>query len=118
MTGFYAELADLASGVLAEFQQGTVKYIAPGVASGSDWDPQQAAGAEHEVKAVVSGVAAKYVDNTHIYATDLQVTMPTFAAVPTLEGSLSIDGFAYQIVQIIPVPAAGDVIVWKMIVRA
>ena len=115
---FYSDMQQIASGLLGEFQQGEVSYIAvqPGEGGTPD-DPAQPVEVATVVNATVRGVLWKYVQAGLATATDLQVTMPADTVVPSIEGFFLIDGERYKIVQIDRRPAAGVAAVYICVVR-
>jgi len=110
----YDDLQGVASELMAEFQQGTVRYIHPGEQTGPDYDPQPGTPTPYTLDATVRGVAAQYVQEGYIAASDLQVTAGVFGREPTLEGVVEIDGLEHQIIRVDPVPGAGTTIVWRI----
>ncbi|AGH31816.1 hypothetical protein SLPG_00022 [Salicola phage CGphi29] len=113
----YGELQGVASELMAEFQQGTARYIHPGEQTGPDYDPQPGEPTPYTLDATVRGVAAQYVQEGYIAASDLQVTASVFGREPTLEGVVEIDGVEKQIIRVDPVPAAGTPVVWRIFVK-
>jgi len=114
----YGKMQGTASRLMARFKQGTIVYTAPGTQSGPDYAPVFSDPVPYTLDATATGVSEEYVDGTQIIATDTEVTAAVFGAVPTSEGTLTIDGQALQIVGIKQIPAAGTPVVWKLIVRA
>ncbi len=114
MAEFYEDLQGVASDLMAEFGQGTVRYIHPGAATGPDYDPQPGTPTAYPVKATVRGVQDKYVDDTYVTASDLQVTLSVFDREPTNEGVMEIDGREHQVIRVDAVPGAGTTIVWRV----
>lgn len=115
----YARFQDTAKGLLGNFSQGTVKLVKI-TNSGDDWNPSQSE-TEHVQDAAVSGVSSEYVGMDTgggvIVASDLQVLVPGGGQVPTNSDEYDIDGDRYQIVNVEPIPAAGTVSVYRVIVR-
>jgi len=102
---------------MAKFQQGTVRYIAPGEPTGPDYDPQPGTPTPYTVDATVRGVEAQYVDDEYITASDLQVTMDVFDVEPTVEGAVEIDGREHQVIRVRPNPAAGTTVAYTVFVK-
>jgi hypothetical protein len=112
--GFYDEMQDMASEMLAEFKQGTVtltreEEIGPGP---NPWDPPVTAPVTYVLDAAVRRVAQKYVDGTLIIATDNQVTFAVPAIVPAMTDTLTIDGVVQVMKALRPIPAAGTVVAY------
>ena len=114
----YGKMQNTASRLIARFKQGVIVYTAPGTQSGPDYAPVITPGASYTLDATATGVSEEYVDGTQIIATDTEVTAAVFGAVPTSEGTLTIDGAVQQIVGIKQIPAAGTPVVWKIFARA
>ena len=117
MSLFYSKMANVATKLLTRFNQGSISYIEHGLESGPDWSPSFAPETVHKLKATASGVSEQYRDNT-IVSTDLEVTAAVFGVEPTVRGLIRIDGKDLQIIRVIPLPSAGTVCAWKMLVRA
>lgn len=105
---FYDEMQDMASEMLAEFEQGTVtltreEVIGPGP---NPWDPPVTAPVRHALDATVRRMAQKHVDGTLIVATDNQVTFAVPAIVPAMTDTLTIDGVVQVMKDLRPIPAA------------
>ena len=118
MSDFYGRLQGTASRLMAKFSQGQVVYTIAGPATGPEWNPTPGAPVSYTLDATVQGVEADYVDGSLILATDKQVTCAVFAAEPSLDGTITIDGKVCQIVRVDKVPGAGTVIAWRIFVRA
>jgi len=119
MAGFnYGKMTSTASRLMSRFNQGVIRYIEAGPATGPAWNPTPGADIATTLDATASGVAAQYVDGKTVLATDLMVTAAVFDRVPTMNGRLEIDGKELQIVNIMAKPAAGTVVVWSFICRA
>lgn len=114
----YDDMRVIATDVLNEFKQGTVRYvqIAP-AAGGTPDDPGQPVETYHTVTAVVRPVSTKYVDGSHIVQSDRQMVMPNKGVTPTMAGFVDIDDDRFKIVEIMPRPSAGVPIVFVLIVR-
>ena len=118
--GFYDEIQDVASEVLAEFAQGVVTVTRPGgtIPGKNPWDPEIVV--EEQVftlSATVAAIGDEFIDGTTILATDRMVTAAAFGDVPQVGDELAIDGKVVSIVKQMRVPAAGTLIVWRWIVR-
>ncbi len=115
----YDDARAVASELFAEFKQGTVVYRTLTAAAGATPDnPGTPVPSDVPLNATARPVSTKYVDNSHIMQSDIQVTIPNDDVVtPTLRGSLVIDGVPYKIIEIMARPAAGSPVTWTMIVR-
>lgn len=114
---FYGNMQATATRLLNKFQQGTIAYIDTPM-TGDAWNPTPGTPVEYALAATVSGASDDYVDGKAIFATDLLVIAAVFGAVPSLTGQLRIDGNLCEIVAVYPIPAAGETVAWKLIVRA
>ena len=115
----YDEMRAVAVDVFGEFQQGVVEYVALIQSPGSTPDdPQPAEQTRTRLTATVRPVSTKYVDGSHIVQSDKQVSMPNDGTVvPSMSGSVDIDGVPSKIIEIMPRPSAGVPVVWLLIVR-
>lgn len=115
---FYDDMQIVASDVLAEFKQGSVSYIAITPQPGSTPDePLPPTESSTAINATVRPVSTKYVDGTHIVQSDKQVTFAAGVVTPDISGFIDIDGSRFKIVEVLPVPAAGTVVTYTLIVR-
>ena len=114
----YDDARQVANELFGEFKQGDVRYIGltpqPG---GTPDDPLPPIPTNVSINATVRPVSTKYVDGSHIVQSDKQVSMPNAGVVPTMSGSIRIDGATHKIIEIMPRPAAGDPVVWVLVVR-
>jgi hypothetical protein len=118
VTEFYDDMQGLASTILSEFSQGDIVYVAPSAASGDPWNPSLVSGARTTVKGVGRGVQQKYVDGTHVVATDQQFTIQAGTVTPVSGATIEVDGSILQIIKVIKVPAAGTAVVWMVFARS
>jgi hypothetical protein len=111
MSGFYADLQGIASGILKEFKQGVVTLTRTTTAEpnpATPWIPGEETTASFTLDATARGVPTKYVDGTLILASDLLVTAAVHPSVtPKMGDGLTIDGVSHAIKKIEPKPAAG-----------
>lgn len=117
MADFYGKMQGTASRLLTKFKQGAVIYIEPGATTGDPWNPVEGTPTNHELNAAVSGVSDQYVDGSTVLSSDLMVTCAVFDVEPSLDGTMTIDGEAVQIIRVMPKPAAGTTVAWSVIVR-
>ena len=82
----------------------------------NSWDTPTTVATTEVVDAIAFGVSSKYVDGVGILATDLMVTMtvPEQYAVGDI---INVDGKPVTILQDMRVPAAGEPVMLKFIVR-
>ncbi len=116
---FYDEMRDIATELLTEFKQGTIKYISITPGNGPDYDPGPSTpDAPITIPASVArGVSFKYVNGGLAVASDLQVTIDVSVATPDMSGYFTIDDVKYKIVQIINKPSAGTPVARVVIIR-
>jgi hypothetical protein len=115
---FYDDMQKIASDVLKEFKQGTIRYIDIVPGSGPADEPGAPTKTAYDLDAVAKGVSYKFVKDSLALSTDLTVTAAVQSGfTPNMRGLVEIDGVEYKIVQDISTPAAGTRAVWKWIVR-
>lgn len=114
---FYQRLQGTASRLLKQFEQGSIIYNAPGTMTGPAHSPVMGPPTPYVLDATASGVGQMYRNSTLIVETDKLVTAAVFEVVPTVEGTISIDGVTHQVVQVTQNPAAGIPVNWKIVVR-
>jgi len=117
-TAFYDEMQKIASGVLKQFKQGTIVYVKTVVGDGAPDDPGPATSLRYPLDAVAKGASFKFVSSGLALSTDLVVTCAIVEGL-TIDPRdfVEIDGVSHKIVQDVSVPAAGNRVVWKFIVR-
>jgi hypothetical protein len=121
MADFYADMAGIASGILAEFKQGTVVLIksTPGTPDpATPWVPGTPSSTQYALNATVVSVADEFIDGTTILATDDMVTAAPFGVEPGPGDTMTIDGKAVTIIRQMRSPKAGTVVTWKWVVRS
>tara|TARA_R110000851_G_C12716602_1_gene527971 strand:- start:28 stop:375 length:348 start_codon:yes stop_codon:yes gene_type:complete len=111
---FYTEMQAVASEMMAEFKQGVVTYT-PQVDGANEWDPK-VSGTPLPMDATVRGAEAVYFSDL-ITQSDMQVTASVFDAVPAMNGYLTLDGTRKEIIKIMPIPAVGVVVAWRIFVK-
>ena len=114
---FYQDMQGVAKDLLGEFNQGGISLIKITPGSGPDWNPGEPTETPHPVNGVIFGVAEKYVDGTLVLASDFQCMIPGGGQVPTTSDVIRSGGTRYQIVQVIPIPAAGIAAAYDVIIR-
>lgn len=113
----YSELQGVARELLTEFTQGTITYTAIARGAGPADEPGAAVPTDYPFEGVMRGVKQKYVDNSTVFVTDMQVTMPGNIVEPDASGFVSAGGQRYKIVQIDRKPALGPAAVFVLIMR-
>jgi hypothetical protein len=119
---FYSDMAAVASGVLAEFKQGTVVLThmtdtGSPLDADAPWLGNVLTPVDYTLSATVKGVSEEFINGTTIVATDLEITAAVFAVDPDKDDTVTIDGKAVSILKVMRIPAAGDVVAWKLVVR-
>lgn len=118
MTTFYQDLQNVASGILAEFDQGGIFYIAVTPGTGPAQNPGPSVETSFKVNGAAHGVSFKYIDGTNIVASDLQITLavdPRFT--PDEKGFLQINGVRHKVVMCQPKPDAGTVVAYTLVAK-
>lgn len=121
---FYEEMQGIASGILAEFKQGTVtlQKTVPGAPDpATPWLPGAPTTETHDLEATVStayveNASAAYQDGSLIEMSDLIVTCAVPPVAPSLDDGIIIDGKPHTIKQINAIPAAGTPVAFKIFV--
>lgn len=101
-------MAAMADRLLSGAQQGRVVLSRTTRANGTMVEP---------LKAVVKGVAAQFVDNTTVRASDLEVLCTPPQIRPEPGDTAIIDGRNAKVLVATPIPAAGEPAVWRLIVK-
>jgi hypothetical protein len=120
MSHFYAEMADVATELLTEFNQGVITLTKPGTTTpGSNpWDPPVVTDpVEYALQATAKGVSKELIDGTLIVATDIEIAASAFGADPEPADELAIDGKAVTLLKVMRLPAAGKLVAWRFVVR-
>lgn len=116
----YARMTATASRLLDRFAQGTVVLTISTPTEpdpATPWEPGTPTTQAYTLDATVRGVSQRYIDGVTILASDLQVTAAVFGAVPKVGDDMTIDGYGVTILQVVALPAAGDPVAWRFIVR-
>jgi len=114
MADFYPRMIATASKLLAKFKQGVIEYV-PLVAGATEYDPMTE-GTPIPLDATARGVTSEYVDDL-VSASDTMITAAVFGATPTMQGRITIDGVAREIIRIKQIPAAGEPVAWMIFVK-
>lgn len=116
---FYSDLRNVASGLLQEFNQGTVEIGRPvTVEGGNEWDAPTTTVQWTRINAVARGVSQKYIDGVNILATDLQITADMAGFQPKPGDRIRIDGQEVSVLRFDRIPAAGEVVATRVFVRS
>lgn len=116
----YDDMRAVTNELMAEFKQGVIQYVPLVTVPGATPDRPASSGPGTPVtlNCTARPVSTKYVDGTHIVRSDVQITMPNDGVnEPLMTSSFDIDGVRHKIIEIMPIPAAGDPISWTIIVR-
>jgi hypothetical protein len=115
----YQRMAATAKRLLTDNEQGSVSIgrtvITPGV---DPWDGPTASIVWTDIKAVVRGVSAQFVDGITVLATDLQVVAYIGDYTPLPGDIMMIDNLNITVINQQKIPAAGIIAAWRFIVRA
>ena len=119
MAGFYDDMQSIARDVIGQFAQGSITYVVVTPGTGAADDPGAPTETSYSINAVVRGVSFKYVNDTTIVRSDLQLTMPVVAGepAPTMAGFIKIGSTRYKIVEIRTIPPAGTAVAHVVIFR-
>jgi len=114
----YAKMQATASRLLKQFAQGTVEIRTPVVSQTlTVYDAPSIGGAWAALDAVVRGVTAEYADGTNILRSDLMIVANADAYDPTMGDQIRLDGKIVQVLRIMPIPAIGETVAYRIIVR-
>lgn len=119
MADFYDEMADVATELLTEFNQGLFVLSRPGTPTpgANEWDaPTPGTPQTWTLQGISEAVEAKYVDGMTILASDRQVMVAPFADQPKQGDILSINGVPQTVLAIKPVTERG--VAWVIIIKA
>lgn len=122
MADFYAEMAGIATELLTEFKQGSMALLQYTPASGPPHNPGKPSWLRLPFNGTANGVSAYMLQDTLVQSSDRVVNMPAAivpsSVKPTVKDRIEIDGVGYQIIKATPKPAAGDPVVWQVVVRS
>lgn len=115
--GFYDDMQSVASDILTQFQQGVVNYVQIVPGNGPVDNPGPSTKNRFVIPSTATGVQFKYIGGL-VVASDLQVVAPVDPRyVPDMKGFVEVDGKAYKIVAVKPIPPAGTPVVNVLITR-
>jgi len=117
----YEKLQTAVSGIMDTVKQGTVTLVRETdtlIDADVPWGDETSDTVSHELKAVVSSVNQKYINEETIVVTDKQITF----AVPSIEPNILtdhiiIDGVTYRISDLKRIPEAGVAVAYIAFVR-
>ena len=113
----YDELQAVTTGIMSEFKQGDVRYVALTPGNGPIDEPGEPTETEYPLQSAVRGAKFRYVQSGLAVATDLQVTCSVPSVVPDMNGFVKVDGVKHKIIGIDPKPAAGTPVAYVLIIR-
>lgn len=114
---FYATMQGVARDLLRTFDQGGIVYSVATPGGGPAHAPLPTTYTDMPINGTVRGVTAEYVDNVHVLATDLMLTIPGGVVTPKVEDVVKLGGVAHSIVRIMPKPATGTVAAYLLVLR-
>ena len=117
MADFYAEMRGIATELLTEFKQGSMALLQYTPASGPPHNPGKPTWARLPFDGTANGVSAYMLQDTLVQSSDRVVIVPA-DIVPTVKDRIEIDGVGYQIIKVTPKPAAGNPVLWQVVVRS
>lgn len=119
--GFYDEMADVATELLGEFQQGVARLARVTVTpeTGRPWDVTNSAPTYTDLLAVAIPVERKYVDGTRIVGGEDQVTfaVPNLSPEPNIKDKIEMDGRLRTTVAVRRIPALGTPVAYIFFVK-
>jgi hypothetical protein len=118
---FYTEMANTALGIITEYQQGVlVLERRTPVAGAQPWEPDVPTIETFPVVGVVQGIDRRLVNGTSVLNTDRMAIIPATSlpvnVQPLVSDRLIIDGIPTTIKQVIRVPEAGILIVFRLVI--
>lgn len=118
MADIYSELQGVASGLLAEFNQGVIKYVDLVPGNGPTHNPGAPTRTEYTLPgAVARGPQFKFLSTGLAVASDKQVncSVDTRFDPSKPNGRMIIDGVEYKVKSWQPIPAAGTAVAWVFV---
>jgi len=119
----YGAMQKLATGLLTDFNQGTISLVVVTPGNGPPSNPGPSTRTPIAVKGVASsafgkGASKTYSDGTLIQTGDLKVTTEVIDGIdPKLTDKIVIDGREYRIIHFNRVPDPGVIVAWIFFVR-
>lgn len=119
--GFYDEMQDVASGLLGEFNQGTIVLLRPNVEAmdpDRPWDVTVGSPTRYLLNGVARTVERKWIDGTTIVGDEVQVTFAVPDVEPVASDQIEIDGRVHRTVDMRRLPEAGTPVAYIFFVRS
>lgn len=125
MSDFYKDMRGIANDILgSELGQSdtkkrqTINYVHLTPGNGPADDPGPSGEAAYPLNGTASGVSQKYVDNSIIIQSDLQVMMGYRDDIePNISGFVTVNSVRHKLIAVKRVPEAGTVVVWVLVIR-
>lgn len=118
MADFYKEMQGIASSLITQFKQGECEYVELTPGNGPADEPGAPTETVYPISAVARGVQFKYVNNTDIVQSDLQMTLAVVEGMtPNMKGFVRGDGVRYKIVGLRTIPPFGTPVAHVIIFR-
>lgn len=113
-------MGEVTKSVMGRFGQGVLTITIPGTLTPGPkpYDPPVVTGeVVHALDVTVKGVDQRFVDNTTVMSTDLEITAPPFGAEASASHEFALDGKKVEVVRQTRIPSVGPAVAWKWIVR-
>lgn len=117
MVDFYGKMQTVAENLLTRFKQGAPVYVEVTPGNGPVDNPGPSVETPHPIKGTARGVRFKYIDGSHIVASDMQITMPGTGIAPKMNGFIRNGTERFKIIEIKPIPPIGTPVVHVVIFR-
>lgn len=118
----YDDMRSIATELLTEFKQGGMVLLKYTPASGPPHNPGNPSWLRLPFDGTANGASAYMLQDTLVQSSDRVVIVPAAivpsSVKPDVKDRIEIDGVSYQIIKAIPKPAAGDPVVWQVVVRS
>lgn len=114
----YQDMQLLGQKLFTAFNQGEIAYVVDTPGSGPADDPGEPTSVTTVFPgATARGVSFKFLKNSAVLTTDLEIHLPGGIVDIEPEGYMMVDGTPLKIVQIERQPSAGVVVAWTVIAR-
>jgi len=114
----YLQLQGVAKELLEHFDQSGITLIKLTPGGGPAHNPGEPTKVNHRVEGVARGVSQRFVDGSHVIASDLQFTVAGGGFEPTVSDEALIGSKPHEIVRVIRTPATGAVVSYTVIIRS
>lgn len=115
---FYQKMQNTAQTLFKKFNQGQIAYVIETPGTGPADNPGTPTPVTIPLTgATARGVSYKFLKNSDVLTTDLEVHLPGGIVDVKPQGYFTIDGVPHKIVQIERIPAAGIAVAWTVVVR-